>query len=214
MAKDKMSSFSEALQSRRAPNDRIETRQPSSIEPANSERERKSYAAAVSLLILEVYTLFDLPLPESEPPAPGHPSEMDLKIGIWMNALIRTVPEDDLRPALDYTIDHHAETRAINAMDIKQNYGAMVVERARKERERERDETLPDCISCENERVKDIWFPATGESVVLPCQACRPKAFTTARAQWLERRDGLPPPAGSVAAVEKVAEMLASEVEN
>ncbi|MDQ3802522.1 MAG: hypothetical protein M3416_01505 [Acidobacteriota bacterium] len=216
-----MESFAEAaegLTSRRAASDRIETRRHSSSTPPTvSPRQRAKYEAAVSLLILEVYNLFDLPLPESAPPGPGLPSEMEQKVSFWTNALIRTVPEDELRPALDFTIDRHEEARLINPMDIKRGYKAMLAERerARVEEEAERRRAareLEPCRSCDSERVKGIWFPSSGASVTLPCQACRPQAFAVALEQWHERR-AQEPPAGSVALVKQAAGMLDSEAE-
>jgi hypothetical protein len=211
-----MSSISEALQSRRAPNDRIETQPHSSLAQASSEATLSEYGAAVSLIILEVCTLFDLPLPESEPPAPDSPSEMDLKIGVWTSALVRTVPLDDLRPALDFTIDHHEKEHPINAMDIKRGYGRMLIgrEQARRaESDHCRNETLPDCADCAGERIREIWLPSLNEAVTLPCEGCRPRAFRIAREQWLERR-GVKAAGGSVAMVAQAAKILESQAEN
>ncbi|HKS27097.1 MAG TPA: hypothetical protein VJS44_04730 [Pyrinomonadaceae bacterium] len=212
---NKMDSFSEALTSPRAARDRIATQTRSSLQPNSLEQaQREEYAAAVSLIILEVYTLFDLPLPESTS-LDGMPSEQERVISIWTNALIRTVPANELYAALDYAIDHHTKDRAINAMDIKQNYGAMIAERqGRAEDGQQRAEALSDCRSCDNARTKEIWFPSSGESVTLPCQSCRPQAFATAREQWLERRGGEAPPAGSIELVKKAAEELVSQAEH
>lgn len=201
----RMASISEALMSRHEPSDRIETQAPSSIRRRHSESDIDLYGAAISLVILEVYTLCDLPLPDASSVA-GEPSEQDRIIAIWTNALIRTVPEDDLRDLLDFTIDHHTKDRAINALDLKRNYPLMLAERARRERESRRaaDDLLGDCELCRNERTREIHFPLDNIDVALPCQECRPRAFETARSQYIERQKAKVAP-GSVKLVEIAA---------
>lgn len=197
MSRNRMESFAETstgLTSRREASARIETRQPSSAAPLSDvSRLRAEYEAAVSLLILEAFELVDMPLPDSERPAPDMPSEMERKIGYWTKDLMGKIPYEDLHPAFEVARDKHADPRRpINPVDVKLAYSELLGHRDRRKRAAVEREALDDsegrpCSFCGPERVAAIFFPATGDEIVAPCRECRPAAFSTFMEQYHER---------------------------
>jgi hypothetical protein len=145
-------------------------------------------------------------MPESQRERADVPSEMEQKVAVWADTLMRTIPREDLRAAYDFALDHHDEGRVMNALDLRRAYPAFVSERRRAE-EKGADSKLNACAHCgvgivegATERMAGVWIPTRGEDVMFPCAVCRPKAFREAWKQWHERNQ-VDAPVGTLASV-------------
>ncbi len=144
--------------------------------------------------------------------------EISIRAEDWLDALHALVPSDRLMDAFDRAVQDHQSSFPVNAYEVKNAWSAIELEEAAEQkitREREISENaVANCPMKDKHVVEPVFGDEgmvemqegfdPGSVHLIPCFACRPKAFAQAQARRIEERAGAGVPDSITAAVDQV----------